>query len=214
MKTLSTVKKPMLPLVAISLAMTLLAAPAFANAQLDTDKDGIPDISEKLIQTDPLNADTDGDGQNDLKDNAPLSVDNPLKAEGKPAPFEIKEALVEDNYDYAAKKDAQDHLELLVANTSDQPLSKFSLYYSLTDKDSDKSESYFVPLTGFTVPANGEARVHLDDTSKEGHFRANPNSAYVLSTAAKTFHVELQAAGFQPVVLDLKKDKGGAEAAD
>lgn len=213
MKTNSTIKKPIFPLVGISLALAL-TAPAFANSQLDTDKDGIPDISEKLIQTDPQNADTDGDGQNDLQDKAPLSVDNPIKAEGKPAPFEIKEALVEDNYDFAAKKDAPDHLELLVANTSDQTLSDFSLYYSLTDKDSGKSESYLVPLSGFEVPAKGEARIHLDDASKEGHFRANPNSAYVLSTAAKTFHIELQTAGFQPVIVDLKKDKGGAEAAD
>jgi hypothetical protein len=86
-------------------------------AQTDTDGDGIPDAAETLLGTDPLQADTDGDGQNDLADANPVFMENALDTAGATAPFSIKEALVENNYDYAAKKDATDHLELLIANT-------------------------------------------------------------------------------------------------
>ena len=47
-----------------------------------------------------------------------------------------------------------------------------------------------------------------------GHFRANPNSIYITSQAAKTISVVLKADGFAPVSVDIAKDKGGAEAAD
>jgi hypothetical protein len=47
-----------------------------------------------------------------------------------------------------------------------------------------------------------------------GHFRANPNSIYTTSQAAKTFTAMLKADGFAPVSVEIAKDKGGAEAAD
>ena len=58
------------------------------------------------------------------------------------------------------------------------------------------------------------ARLHLDDGAVAGHFRANPNSIYITSQAAKTISVVLKADGFAPVSVDIAKDKGGAEAAD
>ncbi len=192
---------------AIAIANPVLAA-------TDTDGDGVPDSAEPLIHSDPKNADTDGDGINDLKDDNPIQAPNPIQADGAPTPFSVKEALVENNYDYAAKKDAPDHLELQVVNPTGKELSGFSIYYEIKDLESGATESYFAPLTGFSVPANGDARIHFDDSGLAGHFRANPNGIYATSMAAKLFSVEIKADGFQPLNLEINKDAGGAEAAD
>ena len=187
---------------------------AVAQTDPDTDGDGIPDTAEPLLGTDPLAADTDGDGLKDLADPKPVFADNPVDMSGAAATFAIKEALVENNYDYGAKADATDHLELLVTNSGSADLTGFSLYYTITDADSGTVEGYTLPLPGFTVPANGEARVHLDDGTIAGHFQANPNGIYTTSQAAKMFSVVLKADGMAPVKVDIAKDKGGAEAAD
>lgn len=191
-----------------------LAYPGVSQTAADSDGDGVPDSAEVLLGTDPMVADTDGDGQNDLADSTPAFMANPIDMTGAAASFAIKEALVENNYDYAARKDATDHLELLVANSGNKDLTGFSIYYSIKDADSGKVEGTFRKLEGFSVPAGGEARIHFDDGTVAGHFRANPNSIYVTSQAAKTFTVVLKAEGFAPVTIDIAKDKGGAEAAD
>ena len=159
-------------------------------------------------------ADTDGDGQNDLADLAPTMLDNPIAATGDAAPFAIAEALVENNYDPVAKADADDHLELLVTNAGTTDLSGFSIYYAITDLDSGAVEATFRALDGFNVPAGGEARIHFDTGTTTGHFRANPNSIYITTEAAKTVLVTLAADGFAPVTVEIAKDAGGPEEAD
>ncbi|HEY8595136.1 MAG TPA: hypothetical protein VIL84_07815 [Devosiaceae bacterium] len=195
------------------MAMALLA-PAAHAAGTDTDHDGIPDTAEKLLGTDPQNPDTDGDGINDLKDSAPTFLADPIAQSGGKAPFEIKEALVENNYDYAHNKGAPDHLELLVKNTSGTPEAGFSIYYTIKDENDGKTEAYFRKLDGFSVPANGEARIHIDESGLPGHFRGNPNSIYLTNADAKTVTFELKLDGYAPVSTSVHKDKGGAETAD
>lgn len=208
MKTLT--KTSML---AVLTAFTLGATtPAFAAT--DTDGDGVPDSAEALIHTDPMNPDTDGDGMNDLKDDNPVMAVNPIKADGASAPFAIKEALVENNYDYAARKDATDHLELQVVNNGGTDLTGFSVYYTIKDKTTGDTEGYFAKLDGFSVPAGGDARIHFDEGTMAGHFRANPNSIYTTSQNAKLFTVEVKADGYTPVTVEINKDAGGAETAD
>lgn len=209
-----TLKKHISTLALASILGLTLAHPGFSQTATDSDGDGVPDTAEVLLGTDPTVADTDGDTQNDLADAEPAFMANPIDMTGAAAPFAIKEALVENNYDYAAKKDATDHLELLVTNSGSTDLTGFSIYYSMTDADTGKVEGTFRKLDGFTVPAGGEARIHFDDGTVAGHFRANPNSIYITSQAAKTISVVLKADGFAPVSVDIAKDKGGAEAAD
>lgn len=191
------------------------AAPGFAQSgAMDTDGDGVPDTAEALLGTDPLNGDTDGDGLDDLADPDATFAADPIEASGAPAPFKISEALVENNYDPATRKDASDHLELLVTNTGDGPLSGFSAYYRIKDVDSGKTEGYFAKLDGFEVAAGGKARIHFDESGVAGHFRSNPNSIYLTSAAAKIFTVNLKADGFAPVAIEIAKDAGGAEEED
>jgi hypothetical protein len=209
-----TLKKHISTLALASILGLTLAHPGFSQTATDSDGDGVPDTAEVLLGTDPTVADTDGDTQNDLADAEPAFMANPIDMTGAAAPFAIKEALVENNYDYAAKKDATDHLELLVTNSGSTDLTGFSIYYSMKDADTGKVEGTFRKLDGFTVPAGGEARIHFDDGTVAGHFRANPNSIYITSQAAKTISVVLKADGFAPVSVDIAKDKGGAEAAD
>jgi hypothetical protein len=202
-----------IPLISVLIVNAVLSLPAAAQT-LDTDGDGVPDASEALLGTDPIVADTDGDGENDLADADAGFMPNPMKMDGPAAPFQIAEALVENNYDPVKKADAADHLELLIHNTGTTDLIGFSIYYAITDADSGIVEATFRRLDGFTVPVGGEARIHVDDASVPGHFRANPNSIYVTSQAAKTFSVALQADGFAPMTVDIAKDKGGPEEAD
>jgi hypothetical protein len=190
-----------------------LSGPVRAQ-DVDTDGDGVPDTSEALLGTDPLVADTDGDGANDLADTTPTLLDNPMPLDGAAAPFAIKEAMVENNYDPVAKADAPDHLELLVTNAGPTPLTGFTLFTRLTDVDTGQVEAMLRPLDGFSVPAGGEARVHLDDATMAGHFRANPNSIYFTSQSAKTVDVSLALPGFAPVSVTIPKDAGGPEEND
>lgn len=199
---------------ALALATALTLSHAAMATGPDTDGDGVPDASEVLLGTDPLNPDTDGDGLNDLVDPAPVSLADPIAQTGAVAPFAIKEALVENNYDFAAKKNATDHFELLLTNTTDVGVKDVSIYVTVKDVDTGKTESYFKKLAGFVIPPKGEARIHLDDGSAAGHFRDNPNGMYHSSQSAKVITFEVAANGFAPVKISVNKDKGGAEAAD
>ncbi len=197
-----------------AIALALLIMPGAVLAQsADTDGDGVPDISEPLLRTDPGNPDTDGDGIGDLQDDAPVIAADPTVAGGAPAPFHIAEVLVENNIDPVAHRDAPDHLEIAVVNDGATDLSGFTLFYTLTDQDSGVREAY-VAHPDTVVPVGGEARIHVDDSGAEGHLRANPNSIYVTSVAGKDVTVSLQLEGFAAVSAEIQKDPGGAEEAD
>jgi hypothetical protein len=197
----------------LALVLSLVGTMTWA-AGPDTDGDGVPDTAEPLLHTDPGNPDTDGDGQNDLADAAPVTAPDPTVSGGAAAPFHIGEALAENNFDPVAKADAADHLELQLVNDTATDVTGLTVFYTFTDVDTGEAEAYAASLGALTIPANGELRVHFDDTGLPGHLRANPNSIYVTSQAAKHVTVSVQAAGYQPVVLGIEKDAGGAEKAD
>ncbi|MGQ0567838.1 MAG: hypothetical protein ACT4OK_22610 [Gemmobacter sp.] len=201
-------------LLATLLALTLALPVVAQTAGTDTDGDGVPDAAEAALGTDPLVADTDGDGANDLKDADATFAPNTMDMTGAPAPFAIRELLVENNVEPGTSKAAPDHLEIAVSNSGATPLTGFSIYFTFTDQDSGKVDSIYRKLDGFSVPAGGEARIQFDDGTIAGHFRANPNSIYITSQAGKVVDVMLKADGFAPVSAQILKDKGGAEAAD
>ncbi len=182
-------------------------------ATTDTDGDGVPDIAEPVLGTDPLNADTDGDGINDLKDKTPVFSEKTLATDGKAGGFTFT-GKVEDNFDPVTKKGISDHLELEVKNTSGAELSGFEMYYSLKDDGTNKVEAYYIPLAGLSIKKGETVAVNFDDTGLAGHFRDNPNSSYHKSENGKMFTVQLRAAGYAPLQIEFKKDKGGAEKAD
>ena len=199
-------------LFALIAGIAILPHTSFAAA-VDTDGDGVPDIAEPVLGTDPMNADTDGDGTNDLKDKTPTFSEKLLATDGKPNGFTFT-GKVEDNSDPVTKKGVSDHLELEVKNTSGEDLTKIEMYYSLKDDGTGKIEGYYKSLDGLTIKKGDIATVHFDNTGDAGHFRDNPNSSYHKSENAKMFTVQLRAAGFAPVQIEFKKDKGGAEKAD
>jgi hypothetical protein len=195
----------------ISVAL-LIAAMGVAKAA-DADGDGVPNAAEKVLGTDPSQADTDGDGVNDLRDKDPVFAENTLLKPGKDDGF-VLTGQVEDNIDEITKKSAEDHLELNIKNTSKSDLISLSAYYTINDEGTGKMEGYLIPLKGMMIASGKTAIVHFDDTKLSGHFRANPNSSYTRSIAAKVFSIEVTAAGFAPVKLVIKKDAGGAEQPD
>jgi len=179
----------------------------------DADGDGIPDSAEPTLGTDPNNADTDGDGQNDLSDPKPLFLENPITETGADVGFKIDNILVENNVD-AAGKIAPDHLELKVTNTGAADLSDFDIYYTMKDLVTNDVQAYYRTLPGFTLKAGETKALHLDNSGQPGHFNVNPNSMYVTSQNERMVDVILHAKGFAPQTAQVKKDAGGAETAD
>lgn len=199
----------------ICFTLTFLSfSQAMAANQTDTDKDGIPDNAEKILQTDPQNPDTDGDGISDLKDKQPLIVNGTaLSADGSTG-FIIDKVLVEDNYDPVKQKDAPDHLEIFLTNKADQDISSFTLVYTITDMKTNDSQSYRLPLDNFTLKRAETTSIHIDTESGLNHFRANPNSLYYLSQNKRRVDVLVAADGYALQEKSVNKDEGGAETAD
>ena len=198
---------------ALALILSLVGTMSMA-AGPGGDGDGVPDAGEPLLHTDPRNPDTDGDGQNDLADVAPVTAPDLTVAGGARSPFHIAEALVEDNFDPVAKADAGDHLELQLVNDTATEVTGLTVYYTFADVDTGATEAYAAALGALAIPAGGAVRVHFDGTGQSGHLRANPNSIYVTGMAAKHVTVSVQAAGFAAVGLAFEKDAGGPEEAD
>ena len=75
-------------------------------------------------------------------------------------------------------------------------------------------QSYILPLNGFVLSAGEEKSVHIDTSGENGHYRANPNSFYYLSTNEMDVKVIVNAIDHQAQTTAIKKDAGGAELAD
>jgi hypothetical protein len=204
----------MKPLIPTILATALLfSAPQTIWAANDSDGDGIPNLAEPVLGTDPMNADTDGDGVNDLKDKTPLFAENPMNRTGTANAFKFT-GQVEDNSDPVTKKSVADHLELEIKNTSGQDMTDITIYYTVKDLGTEKTEAYYKPLTGLTIKNAAKASIHFDDVKHPNHFSDNPNSSYHKSENEKLFTVALAAAGLAPIKIEIHKDKGGAEQPD
>ncbi len=185
-----------------------------AGTAVDSDRDGLPDRVEKVLGTDPLNPDTDGDGINDKEDAHPLNVDSPPPESTGVADFSIKELMLENNYDFLTRQPASDHLEIVLSNKGGQDISNFVVLYNITDTVTGQEQSYLLPLDGFVLGAGQNKSVHIDLSGAQGHFRANPNSIYYTSVNGLKVDVLVSAQGHQAQRAELNKDPGGAEVVD
>lgn len=176
----------------------------------DSDGDGIPDSAEKLLGTDPNNADTDGDGQNDLADPKPTFADNPIQEASTQTGFKINTILVENNVNPTGGG-APDHLELSLTNTASSDLSNFDVYYTIKDLTTNDMQAYYRALPGFTLKAGETKSLHFDNTGQPNHFSANPNSMYYTDPNQLQVEATLHAKGFAAQTASVKKDASDAE---
>ena len=203
----------------IIVTVVLLLMPGISNisayaGQVDSDGDGISNVAEQILGTNPKNQDTDGDGINDLKDKTPVFAKNPIVNAAMRKGFEIVNAIVENNYDPAAKKDANDHLEITLKNISGADLIGFEAYYTIRDVVTKKQEGYYVKLPNLVVKKNKSATIHFDNTKGLNHFGENENSIYHTSKHPKLFELTMSVQEYAPVTIQIKKDAGGVEQAD
>jgi hypothetical protein len=187
--------------------------------QADTDGDGLLDIAEKTLGTNPFNKDTDGDGVDDFTDKDPVFAENPIINDAAQEGFQITSAIVENNYDPTTKKALDDHMEITIKNTSGKDLSGFSVYYTITDNISNIKEAYIVNLKNFILKNNETRIIHFDnknspDNLLPDHFGENPNSIYRTNNDAKVFNIIISVPGYKIIMVKVNKDTGGAEKAD
>ncbi len=179
----------------------------------DGDGDGIPDKAEKVLGTDPFNPDTDGDGIDDKTDKDPVYAEKPSISTGSSG-YKITQAIVENNYDTEAKKDAADHLEITLQNIAGKDITGFSIYYTITGPVKSQEEGYIKDLTGLVLKAGETRTIHFDNVKKKDHYGENPNSIYYRTQDALLFDVTLSAEGYQAQNVQIHKDAGGAEQPD
>ena len=140
---------------------------------------------------------------------------NPIANTATAPGLSITSVLVENNEDPATKKDAEDHLEVALRNTSTTALSGFEVYYTITDTKTKETEGYYTNLgPEFTIPAGASRTVHFDQTGKVDHFPDNEFSIYNSSKNALDVKVQVSAKGVAVADSSVKKDAGGAENPD
>jgi len=187
---------------------------------LDSDGDGIPDNAEIVLGTNPYNPDTDGDGIPDLQDKDP-TLASPLSSSKGVEGFKIAQAIVENNYDTIAKKVVSDHLEIELQNVIGRDIANVTVQYTIYDANMNRTESYIVNLSGFTLKANQTQSIHFDKQTKNfiadpigGHYGANPNSMYYTSKDGLNITILVNADGYMGQTIKVNKDPGGSEQLD
>lgn len=139
---------------------------------------------------------------------------NPISNSSTVQALKIDSVLVENNVDSAGKT-ASDHLEIALTNTGTADLTAFEVYYTFDDPKTAVTESYYAKLPDtFAIPAGGQRVAHFDNTGATDHFAVNDFSLYYTDTNALDVTVEVNAVDTAPQTATLKKDAGGAEAAD
>lgn len=140
---------------------------------------------------------------------------NPITNTATADGLHIDNVLVENNVDPTTGKDASDHLEIALSNTSTNTLGGIEIFYTFADPKTGVTENYYTALPAdFTIPAGGTRTVHFDDTGATDHFPVNKFSLYYTDTNALDVTVTASAQGVKVQTATITKDEGGAEVAD
>ena len=141
-------------------------------------------------------------------------ADNPIANRATAATLHVDSVSVENNVD-ASGKAIDDHLEILLSNSGATALGDLEVFYTFSDRSTGVSESYYARLPAtFTVPAAGSRVAHFDATGAPDHFAVSKFSLYYTDPNELDVTVVVSAGGAAVQTTTLKKDAGGAEAAD
>lgn len=139
---------------------------------------------------------------------------NPITNNATAKTLVIDKVLVENNVD-AGGKATDDHLEVTLRNTGPTPLGGLEFFYTFTDPTAKTAESYYAKLpAAATVPAGGTYIVNFTNSGAAGSVPVNDFSLYATSKNALDVEVQASATGAATTTATVKKDAGGAEAAD
>lgn len=139
---------------------------------------------------------------------------NPIANTSTAKSLTIDSVLVENNVD-ATGKAVDDHLEVALSNTGATPLTGLEFFYTFTDPTAKLSESYYAKLpSNISIPAGGKQVVNFDNSGTPGSVPVNEFSLYATSKNALDVKVVASATGTAVTTATVKKDAGGAEAAD
>lgn len=167
-------------------------------------------VSQNTLQnTQPSNS----VGQSDPEDIVPGTYPNKINNTSTVSGLAIQSGLVENNVD-AQKKIANDHLELLLKNTSSQDMANFEAYYTIKDLTTGKSEGYYKKLTNFILKSGEAKSIHFDGGVGDGHFGVNKNGLYFISRNKLQFDIQVSTPNFKIAKIQIIKDAGGAEMKD
>ncbi len=149
----------------------------------------------------------------DPQDIVPGTYTNKISNTSTVEGLSIVSGLVENNVD-SNNKAVDDHLELVLQNTSQNDMNNFEVYYTVKDLTTQKSEGYYKKLDGFVLKAGETQSVHFDNKSGMNHFGVNTNGMYFTSVNELQFDVQVSTPDFKIATVQIKKDAGGAEVKD
>lgn len=167
---------------------------------------------QKVNTVNPV-VNTTGNVSSDPQDIVPGLYTNLIKNTSTLSGLSIESGLVENNVDSNGKT-ADDHLELVLKNSSTKDMGNFEAYYTITDLTTLKKEGYYKKLTGFNLKAGETKTIHFDNGTGENHFGLNKNGMYFTGQNKMQFDVQISTPEFKVATIQIAKDAGGAEQKD
>lgn len=118
---------------------------------------------------------------------------NPIQNPSTQPGLSIENAMAENNVDPSTKQAIGDRLQITLKNSSTKTLTGFEVFYTMTDATTHASESYYLPLTDLTLPAEATTTVFFDNEKGPHHYAENRYSIYRSSTNKVDFAIQVSA---------------------
>ena len=149
----------------------------------------------------------------DPQDVVPGLYPNPITNTATTQGFKISSVMAENNTDVAGNP-VSDHLQLTLQNLTNQDLSNFEVYYTITDTVTNKKEGYYKKLTNYVLKAGASQTINFDTKQGDGHYSVNTHNLYFTSTNKLLFTVMVSTPGYKVETASIEKSAGGAETKD